>query len=167
MVLWTGIAVLVLQLAGAPAARAPDPQALFQADVEKLLEVTGAATMGAQMAGLVSNQVIDSMRQNQPSVPARAVEIVKDVLNVEFARAFEQGGSLRQKMVQIQMKYFTHDEVKALLEFYSTPVGRKAISVMPLAAQEGAVAGQEWAAANMARIGANLQDRLRTEGFIK
>ena len=167
MMLWTGVAVLVLQLAAAQPSQAHDPQALFQADVEKLLEVTGAAAMGTQMAGLVSNQVIDSMRKNQPSVPAKAAEIVKDVLNSEFARAFEPGGSLRQKMVQIQMKYFTHDEVKALLEFYGTPVGRKAISVMPLAAQEGAAAGQEWAGANMARIAASLQDRLRAEGFIK
>jgi hypothetical protein len=107
------------------------------------------------------------MRQQQPSIPAKAVEIIKDVLNVEFARAFEPGGALREKMVEIQMKHFSHDEVKLLLDFYSTPVGRKAISMMPMAAQEGALAGQAWAGANMGRIVTSLQERLRAEGFIK
>ena len=167
MVNWTAVAVLVFQLAGAQPAPGQDARVLFQADVEKLLEVTGAAAVGAQMAGLVSNQVIESMRQKQPAIPAKAGEIIKEVLNAEFARAFEPGGTLRQKMVEIQMKHFTHEEVKALLAFYDTPVGRKAISAMPLAAQEGAVAGQQWANANMGRIAVTLQERLRAEGFIK
>jgi hypothetical protein len=165
--MWTGMAVLVLQLLAAQPGQAQDQQALFRADVEKLLEVSGAGALGTQMAGLVSNQVIESMRQQQPSIPAKAVEIIKDVLNVEFARAFEPGGALREKMVEIQMKHFSHDEVKLLLDFYSTPVGRKAISVMPMAAREGALAGQAWAGANMGRIVTSLQERLRAEGFIK
>ena len=167
MVTWAGMAVLVLQLAGAQPSQAQSDRALFQADVEKLLEATGGAALGAQMASLVSNQVIDSMRQQQPTVPAKAVEVIKEVLNGEFVRAFEPGSTLRQKMVEIHMKHFTHGEVKVLLEFYSTPVGRKAIAAMPLAAQEGAAAGQEWASANMGRIAAILQERLRAEGFIK
>lgn len=167
MVTWTALAVFVFLLPGAQPGQAQDARALFQSDVEKLLEVTGAASMGAQMAGLVSNQVIEAMRQQQPAIPAKASEIIKDVLNSEFARAFEPGGTLRQKMVEIQMKHFTHDEVKVLLEFYGTPVGRKAIAVMPLAAREGAEAGQQWASANMGRIAATLQERLRAEGFIK
>lgn len=164
--MWTGMAVLVLQVVAAQPGPAQDQQALFRADVQKLLEVSGAGALGTQMVGLVSNQVIESMRRQQPSVPAKAVEISMDVLNVEFARAFEPGGAGARKMVEIRMKHFIHDEVKLLLEFYSTPVGRKAISVMPIAAQEGPVAGQAWAGANMGLIVTSLQERLRAEGFI-
>ena len=147
--------------------RAQDQDAAFRADVEKLLEATGGAAIGTQMATLVSNQIIDGFRAQQPSVPDRAVDIIKEVLNAEFAKMFEPASSFRQTLVTIHMKHFTHAEVKTLLEFYSTPIGRKAISVMPLAAQEGAAAGQEWARQHMPRITATLQERLRAEGFIK
>lgn len=138
----------------------------FQADIEKLLEVTGAGAVGAQMATLVSNQMIDAMKQAQPGTPERAIAIVKEVLSSEFSRAFEGPDGLRGKMVGIYARHFTHEEVVALLNFYNTDVGRKTISVMPKLAQEGAAAGQEWAAANMMRVGGVVQQRLRAEGFI-
>ena len=161
------MAVALAVLVVATPVRAQDQDAAFRADVEKLLEVTGAAAMGTQMATLVSNQVINGFRRQQPSVPDRAVEIIKEELNAEFAKMFEPASTFRQTLITIHMKHFTHDEVKTLLEFYNTPVGRKAIAVMPLAAQEGAAAGQEWAGQNMPRITATLQERLRAEGFIK
>jgi hypothetical protein len=33
-------------------------------------------------------------------------------------------------------RYFSHEEIKAMLAFYSTPAGQKTISVMPQMAQE-------------------------------
>jgi hypothetical protein len=39
--------------------------------------------------------------------------------------------------------------------------------VLPVVAQESSAAGQTWAAANMKRIGAVVQERLRAEGFVK
>lgn len=101
-----------------PRAHAQDADARFRADVEKLLEVTGALALGTQIVG-------------------------------------------------IHMKHFTHDEVMALLDFYGTAVGRKSISVMPTLAQEGAAAGQEWAAAHLPQILGAIDERLRAEGFLK
>jgi uncharacterized protein len=49
------------------------------------------------------------------------------------------------RVVDIYVKHFTHDEVRALLDFYTTPVGRKVIRVMPMLAQESSAAGQRWA----------------------
>jgi hypothetical protein len=147
MVTWTALAVFVLQLAGAQPGQAQDPRGVFQRDVDKRLEVAGAARLRAQIAWLVSNQVIEAIRHQQPAVPAKASEVIKEVLNAEFGRAFEPGGTLRQKTVEIQGTHFTHVGLKVQLDFYDTPVGRKAVAVMPLAA--------------------SLQERERAEGFIK
>jgi hypothetical protein len=119
------------------------------------------------MAAMMSNQVIDSMSRAQPNLPDRVVVIVKETLNTEFARAFNAPDGLLTNIVDIYAKHFTHDEVLALLKFYETPLGRKAVSVLPVVAQESSAAGQTWAAANMKRIGAVVQERLRAEGFVK
>ena len=161
------IAVAAIVLCTATAAHAQESDPRFRADVEKLLEVTGAAALGAQMAALVSNQIIDSMKQHQPSIPDEAVALVKDVLNAEFTRAFEGPEGMSAKLVDIYIKHFTHAEVIKMLEFYNTDVGRKTVAVLPKLAQDGMAIGQQWAAANMERVMATLERRLREGGFIK
>src|SRR5215510_10289404 len=102
-----------LALSTPVSAQTIDPQ--FRADIERLLQVTGAAALGVQMATLVSDQVIDSMRQAQPGIPERAASIVKETLNAEFTNAFDSKGPLMGEMVLIYAKNFTPGEVKALL----------------------------------------------------
>ena len=162
--------VIALTLAGfvlsTPAhAQGIDPQ--FRADIESLLQITGAGSLGAQMATIVSNQVIDSMKQAQPGVPERVATVVKETLNAEFSKAFEPKGELMTRMVGIYASHFTPQEVKGLLAFYGTDVGRKAVSVLPMLAQDGAAVGQQWAQQNMSRVLGVLQQRLRDEGLIK
>lgn len=159
------VAAFVLFLSPPAGAQAID--AAFRSDIEKLLEVTGAGALGLQMATLASNQIIDSMKQAQPQMPDRVVVVIKEVLNAEFAKAFDATGEMHGRFVAIYARRFTHEDVQALLTFYATPVGRKMIATMPMLAQEGAAAGQEWAVANMPRVGAILGDRLRAEGLIK
>ena len=139
----------------------------FRADIEKLFEVSGTAALGLQMATLVSTQFLDAMKQTQPAVPERAVTIVKETLNAEFARAFEPKGELLTRLAGIYAANFTHAEVKALLAFYGSDIGRKAVSVMPRLAQEGAAAGQQWAQQNLPRVLGALEQRLRNEQLLK
>lgn len=162
------IAALTLAgLACSIPARAQSLEPQFRADIETLLKVTGAGSLGTQMASLISNQVIDAMRKAQPGVPERAATIVKETLNAEFGKAFEPGGELLGKVVGIYASHFTPEEVKELLAFYGTGVGRKAISLLPTLTQEGAAVGQQWAQQNLPRVLTALQQRLRDEGLVK
>jgi hypothetical protein len=150
---------------GTPA-RAQDIDPALRTDVEKLLEVTGAVSSGAKVASIISSQMIEGMRQQMPQVPDRAIAIVKEVLDAEFVKAFDAPDGLRADMVRIYASHFTRAEVAALLEFYATDIGRKAILLMPQLAEEGAAAGQKWAMAHMPRVTETLQQRLRAEGFL-
>jgi len=162
-----GTVALLALLAFASSVNAQTKDDAFRRDIGKLLDATGSGALGTQMATMMSDQVIDSMRKAQPNLPDRVVVIVKDTLNTEFARAFNSPDGLLSSIVDIYAKHFTHEEVLALLKFYETPLGRKAVSVLPVVARESSAAGQVWAAANMQRIGALVQERLRAEGFAK
>ena len=145
--------------------QAIDPQ--FRSDIETLFQVTGAGALGAQMATMASNQVIDAMRQAQPEVPERVATVVKETLSGEFAKAFEARGELMATMVEIYARHFTHAEVKALIAFYATDAGRKMVAVLPLLTQDSGAAGQRWAQQNMPGMMERLEQRLRAEGFVK
>jgi hypothetical protein len=157
----------VMLLLQARPARAQTIDESFKSDIEKLLQVTNSAQIGSQAASIVAAQVLGSLRKSQPAIPDRALEVAQQVLDAEFARAFVGPDSLTDRMVSIYAQHFTHDDVRGLLAFYGTDLGKKTIALMPVVFQEGAAAGQQWVEKQMPHIVAALQSRLRAEGFIK
>ncbi len=152
-------------LSGTASAQAIDDA--FRADLEALLEASGGAAMGTQVAAMVSNQTIDNMRRSEPQIPDGAIALTKDVLNAEFKKAFDPGGGMRRDLAAVYAKYFTHAEVKTMLEFFRSEAGRKSVATQAQLSQDAAAVGQAWAAANVPRILDVLQARLRAEGYIK
>ena len=61
-------------------------------------------------------------------------------LNLEIAATDE----MIELVVPIYDKYLTHDEIKIIITFYETPVGKKMIAVLPQIMQESMAAGQQW-----------------------
>jgi len=139
----------------------------FRSDVEKLMEATGAARIGTQLAGMVISQIFTGMKQSQPQMPDRAMELIQETVTTELKKAFEGPDSLVQQMIPIYAKYFTRDDVRELLAFYESPLGRKMVQNMPLLLQDSAMVGGQWAQREMPRIGALVDARLRAEGLIK
>lgn len=64
------------------------------------------------------------------------------VLNKEFASRADQVGDELAKRYAAE---FTEQELKDLLAFYSTPVGRKSVETEPRVLQESMVYMEEWA----------------------
>jgi hypothetical protein len=139
----------------------------FRSDIQKLLEVTGSASLGAQAASLITGQILDGLKKSQPSIPDRALALAKEVLDAEFVKAFVGPDNLTDQMALVYARHFTHEDVRGLLAFYSTDLGQKEVASMPAIFQEGAAVGQQWAQRQMPMIAAILQTRLRAEGLIK
>jgi hypothetical protein len=62
---------------------------------------------------------------------------------------------------------FAHEDIRGLLGFYRSELGKKTIAMMPAVMEEAAAVGQKWSERHMARITSLLESRLREEGFIK
>jgi hypothetical protein len=134
----------------------------FRTDIVKLLKITGAEGLGLQMGVAVANQVIDSLVKKNPNIPSKAVEAIKDEISKVFA---EEMPKLMAEIVPIYAKHFTQDEVKGLIVFYSTPLGKKTIETMPALMNECMQAGQAWGKAMAPGLGPRLESRLKREGF--
>ena len=142
-------------------AQAIDPA--FERDIARLLEVTGAQKISEQMAQNFIKQFGEGMRLGNPDIPPRFVEIMTDVVRTTFQKEF---GTLMQRMAGVYATLLTPDDVRQMLAFYDTPLGRRMIELTPRLAEAGSQAGSEWGRELVPGLVAELQRRMKAEGFI-
>ncbi|MEO6951587.1 MAG: DUF2059 domain-containing protein [Polyangia bacterium] len=137
--------LLGLVVCSAACATAGTP-AQKQADIRKLLVLTGAAKIGTQAMA----QMMVSMKQAMPQVPARFWTDFQAEVKTE---------ELTELVVPIYDKHLTFKDVRTLIHFYETPTGKRFITEMPAITKESMVAGQAWGQA----IGKRVVEKLRAE----
>jgi len=158
-------AAQTLGQAALAARKAAPVEPVLRADIEKLMEITGQTALSTQMASTISDAFLNGFKQKQSTVPPRMIEVVREVFNAEFAKAFA-GSDIKDKQIALYAKYFTPGDVKGLIAFYESDLGRKTIANMPSLMREGATIGQEWAKDAMPGVMQVLQARLKSEGLI-
>ncbi|WP_244142171.1 DUF2059 domain-containing protein [aff. Roholtiella sp. LEGE 12411] len=67
------------------------------------------------------------------------------------------------ELIPVYAKYFTNEDIKQMIAFYETPLGKKTISVLPQISQESAEIGQKYGIAAAKRA---LQ-KLEEEGYLR
>lgn len=98
----------------------------FKADVMKLMTVNGSAA---------SLEV--AKKQLLPMVPEKK--------QAEFEKEFKATfPSFYEKMAVVMMEVYTHEEVKQLIEFYQTPIGKKMAEKSGVIQEKSMQAGQQW-----------------------
>jgi hypothetical protein len=131
------------------------------------MDLTGFSQQVRQSTAAASKQIIDAMRQAVPDLPERVLQSATTIMNEEFAKAVVAPGGLVAQMAAIYAKHFTAEDLRALVAFYSTPAGQKALKALPLITQEAAGLGKAWGQQILPTIGAAVQARLRNEGLIR
>ena len=122
----------------------------FKNDIRKLLQQTGADKMAKQMM----SQMIMMQRRANPSVPG------------EFWDEFEKDANTEELMelsIPSYAKHLTHDEIKGLIKFYESPLGKKLIKAQPMIMQESMMAGQKWGM----QLGREIAEKLKAGGYDK
>ena len=117
-ILVTLVVLLVAQFATA--------QDAFKADVLKVLKASGSA---AQME-IAKEQVMNNIPESK---------------RADFSKDFDASlPSLYDKMAKVYMEIYTHDDIKKMLEFYNSPVGKKIAEKASELTKKNMAASQEW-----------------------
>jgi len=109
-----------------------------EADIRKLMDLTGANTLGEQLMNAGMEQFRSSVLDSQPDNP-RAKQFV-DAFVAGFQKRFD-AKSLSEAQIPIYDKYLAAEDLQGLLEYYSSPLGRRMLKVLPQIAQESQAAG--------------------------
>ena len=133
--------------------------------LKELMEITGAAKMGEMFGAMFVQQMTAALKQRDPDIDPRAYTVLDEEITKLMHEEFVEKESLQKLMYPIYHKYLSLAETRELIRFYKTPVGKKAISVMPLMAQEGMQAGQVWGQSLEPEIERRIAARFEKEGI--
>jgi len=126
----------------------PTPSDAKAKDIRRLLEVTGSGQLGLQ----IIDSLLDTQKKALPGVPEGFWQEFRASLKAE---EFVELG------VPIYDKYLSHQEIRGLLDFYQSPLGRKILEVQPLILQDSMAAGQRWGEG----LAKKILERLREKGY--
>lgn len=141
------VCLLFLVLAAAEPATPAVPPAK-QADIRRLMTLTATAQLPAQ----ITQQMTDSFKAAFPKAPDAVWNDLKKQLTPN---------ELLGKIEEVYDRHFTHDEIKGLIAFYETPLGKKLLTELPAVNQDSLEVGQTWGRA----MGEKYMKGLEAKGY--
>jgi hypothetical protein len=133
-----------------------------RADIMRLLQVTGSGQVGLQFGDLMVQGITESLKTVRQDFPPRLTEIIRE----EVMKLLQQRlGGMLEMLVPVYHQNLTHEEVKGLLQFYGTPLGKKLIQTLPVIMKQSTVVGQTWGQSLGPLIEERLRARFAAEGF--
>jgi hypothetical protein len=118
------------------------------ADIKRLLDLTGGVRVGERLL----DRLFEAERRSMPEVPESVWQ--------EARRAFETS-ELVELIAAVWDRHFTQDEIRELIAFYESPLGKRLREMQPVILQESLFAGEEWGRRALER----LQQKLLQKGF--
>jgi hypothetical protein len=148
--------------AASPAAQAQgqQPSAAALATAKEIVAVTGATSLFTPLiAGVVEQAKLLLLQQN-PNL-SRELTDIGDKLRVELAPRFDEMGN---EMGRLYATRFSEQELKDLLAFYKSPLGRKVIVEQPVIVDSGLKFAQTWANNLSDEVIAKMRAELKKRG---
>lgn len=133
-----------LLLCAAAASHADDLTDAKRADIRKLIASTGSDRIADQFAGAVTQSLAHTIKAKNPEIPEQVFASLRQELTAMFTDRMNAPDGMIDRVVPVYHKHFTHAEIRELLAFYQTAIGRKAIDVLPSVVGESTAIGQAW-----------------------
>ena len=108
----------------------------------KMMQTTGADRIAGQIMRVMMPQITGMLVRARPDKKKEITELMQEVAREMSSRAGMQ--QLIDHIARIYAEEFTADEMRRILAFYDTPVGRKLISRMPSIIMRSQQAGRAW-----------------------
>lgn len=129
-----------------PAASAPNLPPLTatpesRALAAQLTEMIGVNRTSQQLIAVMRAQIVQMVIRNTGKTPEESAKIVDEVMMPDFT---SQEKELTNAIVEVWASNFSVEDLKGLIDFYSTPLGKRLIATLPAITQQGMQAGQAW-----------------------
>lgn len=112
-----------------------------EADIRRLLDLVGTRTIAMRTIAEMTTTVRPVLASSLPPGEYR-----DKLIDLFFARFNEKADAqhIVDLAVPVYDRHFSHQEIKGLIQFYQSPLGRKAETEVPAIMGELRVAGEEW-----------------------
>jgi uncharacterized protein len=146
----------VALLASGAASSQNSPQAGKHALALELIETTGSLKIIGDIVANSLPRTMETIKRNNPSITDQVLEELRGI-GLEVFR--DSLPDLADPMAAIYESMFSEDELRQVIEFYRSPLGRKMLEKTPIAIEQGQALGVAWAK----KVGASIAARIRSE----
>ncbi len=133
-------------------------------DILRLLDLTGAFRIGQIYSSTIVRQMNDVLRKARPDIPSDVMDLVPKAVDEVIASEMTAAGGFADLVVDVYQRHFTHEDVRGLIAFYETPLGRKLSEELPAMTQESMQAGMKWGSSIAPKIQERVKQRFRERG---
>jgi hypothetical protein len=143
-----------------PAAFAQQPSAASLQAAKEIVAVTGATALFNPLIAGVIEQAKNLFLQQNPAL-AKDLNEVSAKLRSDLAPRFDE---LSNEVARIYAIHFTEPELKELLAFYKTSVGKKMVVEQPKLVDESLKFAQNWANKLSDEVIAKMREEMKKKG---
>ncbi|MDW3203943.1 MAG: DUF2059 domain-containing protein [Alphaproteobacteria bacterium] len=143
------------------AAQAQEVPAEKQALIDRMMTLMNIDATMDQVVEVMTQQVVTTVKRTSPGIKQEALDIIVGVVQEEGRVLVEQSMS---DVAPIMAGIYTTEELQQLIEFYETPLGKKALKTMPQVMQEAQNRMQPRLQGFQQRVAAKIQERLEAAG---
>jgi hypothetical protein len=136
-----------------------------RADIEKLMRITGPPDVTKQISNFFIRQMSQAIKASRPDLPAKTYQILSEEINNVIEEQMTAKGGFLDMVIPIYAKHFSHNDIRGLLNFYQTDLGKKTIKIWPLILQESMSIAQDWSKSLAPLIKQNINKRFKKEGI--
>lgn len=150
--------ILLLALPAWAQQKTPAIDPAKEADIRRLLELSGGQrtmdNLSAAMQGHLNSMMQDKMPPGEEG--KRAQEFSNKMMEKMFA--YMKYDDLVELMIPVYDKHLTHDEIKGLIHFYETPLGKRLLETLPRITEESMMVMLPWARQTTERVMAEMAE---------
>jgi len=146
---------LVVGSASAQTQQAAQPSAAALATAREIVDIKGAITLFKPVVSGVIETVKLRILQTNPNLQRDLDAVAKD-LKTQAEPRFNE---IHEQLAKIYAQHFNEQELKDILVFYKSPLGKKLIAEEPKFTDQSMTFVQEWAD----KLAAEMVDKFRAE----
>lgn len=148
---------MLLVLAPCHQSRADSLTVAKKAGIRHLMMLTGADRLGDSLARHLGEQMSQRLEARGEIVQGQMKAIIDFEVKQLVAERLVQ---LKDEMVRIYADHFSHEEIKQLIAFYRSEIGKKSLRELPAILGESREAGQTWGEEMFAELARRIDEKL-------
>ena len=137
----------------------------YRAAVKSFLEIANSTAMGEQISYMMAEQTLASIAAAGVPITDPMREIVLEEALKEFEPTFGDIDYLTDLHAPLYKAHFSEKELRELVAFYETPLGKKMTRVLPEISQASGMALQQASFAKVPAFQANVDARFQAAGI--
>jgi hypothetical protein len=136
-----------------------------KADARTFVDLTGAKTVPMSMANGQTQSMVQGIRRLDGKFPDRGFEIIRDSIATVLTENAAKPDGLYDQMAAVYAANFSHDELKEMIKFYQSPIGRKLNETQAKLGRENMQTAAKWAGQFAPEIDKRMQAGLAKENI--